>query len=712
MSDHQQVKRSEQKMKAYRVQGFTCTNCAAIFENNVKQLPGVQDAKVNFGASKVYVQGTTTIEELERAGAFENLKIRDEKELSVEREPFWRKKENIKVYISAVLLVFSWFLTKQYGEGHIVPTIGYAASILIGGYSLFIKGIKNLSSVNFDMNSLMTIAISGAAVIGEWGEGATVVILFAISEALERYSTDKARQSIEALMNIAPREALIRRGNKEMLLPVDEIQVGDMMIVKPGQKLAMDGEVIKGTSTVNQAAITGESVPVTKTIGDEVFAGTLNAEGLLEVKVTKRVEDTTLSKIIHLVEEAQAERAPSQAFVDKFASYYTPAIVILALLIAVVPPLLFSGDWSEWIYLGLAALVVGCPCALVISTPVAVVTAIGNAARNGVLIKGGVHLEEAGAVKAIAFDKTGTLTKGLPVVTDIVTYGGNERELITLAAAIEKGSQHPLASAIIRKATENGWDYNRVTVEAFRSIPGKGVKAKANNAMYYVGNPSLFEELHGSISADRKQKISEMQKQGKTVIVLGTEKEILSLIVVADEVRASSKEIIGILNEMGIDTVMLTGDNPRTATAIGKLVGVSNIKADLLPEDKLDVIKQLRRKHQRVAMIGDGVNDAPALAASTVGVAMGGVGTDTALETADIALMSDDLRKLPYTIKLSQKALTIIKQNITFSLVIKCVALLLIIPGWLTLWIAIFADMGATLIVTLNSLRLLAKPRD
>ena len=703
----QQGKLPEEEMKTYRVQGFTCTNCAAIFESNVKGLPGVEDAKVNFGASKVYVKGDATIEELEKAGAFENLKIRDEKEQKVEREPFWKQKENIKVYISVVLLVISWFLGEQYGEEHILPTIGYAASILIGGYSLFIKGFKNLSRLKFDMNTLMTIAILGAAVIGEWGEGAMVVILFAISEALERYSMDKARQSIESLMDIAPKEALIRRGTEEMMVHVEDIQVGDIMIVKPGQKLAMDGTVIKGTSTLNQAAITGESVPVTKTINDEVFAGTLNEEGLLEVKVTKRVEDTTLSKIIHLVEEAQAERAPSQAFVDKFAKYYTPAIVILAALIAVLPPL-FGGDWSEWIYQGLAILVVGCPCALVVSTPVAVVTAIGNAAKNGVLIKGGIHLEETGHLKAIAFDKTGTLTKGIPAVTDIVTFDGNENELLTITAAIENGSQHPLASAIMRKAEENGLNFKGIVVEEFQSITGEGVKAKVNNEMYYVGSPNLFEEtLRNGIETSIIENITRMQIQGKTVMVLGTEKEILSLIAVADEMRETSRDVINKLNHIGIETVMLTGDNERTAQAIGKQVGVSDIKADLLPEDKLNFVKKLREKHQSVAMVGDGVNDAPALAAASVGVAMGGAGTDTALETADIALMSDDLSKLPYTIKLSRKALVIIKQNITFSLAIKLVALLLVMPGWLTLWIAIFADMGATLLVTLNSLRLL-----
>ncbi len=667
------------------------------------------DANVNFGASKITVTGKTTIESLESAGAFENLKVRDDKEQRVERVAFWRQKENFKVYIATFLLISSFFLRLQLGEEHIIPIIGYAASIVIGGYSLFIKGLKNLVRLNFDMATLMTVAILGAAAIGEWGEGAVVVILFAISEALERYSMDKARQSIESLMDIAPKEALIRRGNKEMMVHVDDIQVGDDMIVKPGQKLAMDGVVIKGTSTLNQAAITGESVPVTKTIDDEVFAGTLNEEGLLEVKVTKRVEDSTLSKIIHLVEEAQAERAPSQQFVDRFAKYYTPGIIVFALLLVIVPPLFMGADWSEWIYRGLAVLVVGCPCALVISTPVSIVTAIGNAAKNGVLIKGGIHLEETGGLKVIAFDKTGTLTKGVPAVTDIVTFNNNEEELLTITAAIENGSQHPLASAIMRKAEEQGLNYNEVLIEEFQSITGKGVKAIVNNQMYYVGSPNLFEEvLPKGVKAEIKESILNFQTQGKTVMVLGTDKEVLSLIAVADEIRESSKEVIRKLHQAGIEkTVMLTGDNKRTAEAIGKQVGVSDIEADLLPEDKLNFIKELKSKHYKVAMVGDGVNDAPALAASTVGVAMGGAGTDTALETADIALMSDDLSKLPYTIKLSRRALTIIKQNITFSLAIKAIALLLVVPGWLTLWLAIFADMGATLLVTLNSLRLL-----
>ncbi len=672
----------------------------------MKLLEGVSDAKVNFGASKITVIGKTTLEELEKAGAFENLKLRHEREKRVEREPFWKQKENFKVLASAILLVISWYLGERLGEGYGLVTLGYAASMIIGGYALFIKGFNNLSRLKFDMNTLMTIAIIGAALIGEWGEGATVVLLFAISEVLERYSMDKARQSLESLLEMAPKEALIRRGKQEMMVDVEDIRIGDVMIVKPGAKLAMDGMVIKGISTINQAAITGESVPITKTVDDEVFAGTLNEEGLLEVKITKLVEDTMLAKIIHVVEEAQAERAPSQAFVDQFAKYYTPVIVAVAFLISMLPPL-FGGDWSEWIYQGLSVLVVGCPCALVVSTPVAVVTAIGNAARNGVLIKGGIYLEEAGALKAIAFDKTGTLTKGIPTVTDIVTYSGNEKELFITTAAIEKGSQHPLASAILRKAEECGLDYSAVKVDEFQSLTGKGVKAKVRDVQYYVGSPILFEELHKTVDTTIRDQITSLQIEGKTVMVVGTEKEILSLIAVADEMRESSQEVIRKLKLLGVETVMLTGDNEKTAAAIGKQAGVSEIKANLLPEDKLYYIKELRKKYKRAAMVGDGVNDAPALAAATVGVAMGGAGTDTALETADIALMSDDLSRLPYTIKLSRKALGIIKQNIIFSLAIKALALLLVIPGWLTLWIAIFADMGATLIVTLNSLRLL-----
>lgn len=724
MSD-QQAKLSEQEMKTYRVQGFTCANCAGKFEKNVKKLPGVKDAKVNFGASKISVSGDATIEDLEKAGAFENLKVTPEKsahnvsqeatdDTKEEKVPFYKKYSTL--LYSTSFLVFGYLSYFVNGEENLLTTLLFLASMVVGGLSLFKVGLQNLLRFEFDMKTLMTVAVIGGAIIGEWGEVALVVILFAISEELERFSMDRARNSIRSLMGIAPKEALVRRNGQEIMIHVDDIAVGDIMIVKPGEKIAMDGVVVNGYSAVNQAAITGESVPVGKTVDDEVFAGTLNEEGLLEVKITKLVEDTTISKIIHLVEEAQGERAPAQAFVDKFAKYYTPIIMIIAALVVVAPPLLFGGSWETWIYQGLAVLVVGCPCALVISTPISIVSAIGNAAKKGVLIKGGVYLEEMGALKAIAFDKTGTLTKGVPVVTDFTVLNNqmNEKELLAIITALEYRSQHPLASAIMKKAEEENISYSDMLVEDFSSITGKGIKGIVNGMTYYIGSPKLFKELLTTdFDKDLEQNVTTLQNQGKTAMIIGTEKEILGIIAVADEVRESSKEIIQKLHQLGIKkTIMLTGDNKGTANAIGSDVGVSDIRANLMPQDKLDYIKQLRSEYGNVAMVGDGVNDAPALAASTVGIAMGGAGTDTALETADVALMGDDLRKLPFTVKLSRKALNIIKANITFAIAIKFIALLLVIPGWLTLWIAILSDMGATLLVALNGLRLMRVDED
>ncbi|MFA7746198.1 heavy metal translocating P-type ATPase, partial [Salinicoccus roseus] len=472
---------------------------------------------------------------------------------------------------------------------------------------------------------------------------------------------------------------LVRRNGQEMTVHVNDIAVGDIMIVKPGQKIAMDGVIVNGYSAINQAAITGESVPVEKSIDDEVFAGTLNEEGLLEVKITKLVEDTTIAKIIHLVEEAQGERAPAQAFVDKFAKYYTPAIMGVAVLVAIVPPLFFGASWSTWVYQGLAVLVVGCPCALVISTPISIVSAIGNAAKKGVLVKGGVYLEEMGGLKAIAFDKTGTLTKGVPVVTDyrLIDNAIDEKEMLAVITALEYRSQHPLASAIIKKADSNNVPYSDIHVEDFSSITGKGIRGKINDKMYYIGSPALFKEIQAANFSNTIEKdVKTLQKQGKTVMLAGTENAVQAIIAVADEVRESSKEVLQKLHQAGIKkTIMLTGDNHSTANAIGEHVGVTDVRSELLPQDKLDVIKQLKTEYNHVGMVGDGVNDAPALAASTVGIAMGGAGTDTALETADVALMGDDLRKLPFTIKLSRKTLNIIKANIAFAIGIKLIAL-------------------------------------
>lgn len=695
--------------KTYRIEGLSCTNCAGKFEKNVKQLPGVTSATVNFGASKISVEGQTTIEELEEAGAFENLIIRDDQENDEQvrsKESFIKR--NIALIISLGFILVAVISQLSLGEDHLLTKALYILAIIIGGFDLFKEGFSDLIKLDFSMESLMTIAIIGAAFIGEWAEGSIVVILFAISEALERFSMDKARQSIRSLMDIAPKEALIRRNNVEQLVSVDKIDIDDIMIIKPGQKIAMDGLVISGHSSVNQAAITGESVPVEKQLDDEVFAGTLNEEGVLEVKVTKKVTDTTIAKIIHLVEEAQGERAPAQAFVDKFAKYYTPFIIIMALLIVVVPPLFFGGDWNKWLYQGLSILVVGCPCSLVISTPVSIVSAIGNAAKNGVLVKGGVYLEEIGHLRAIAFDKTGTLTKGKPVVTDfIATSSETDINYLSIISSLESLSQHPLASAILNEADKTNVDYKSIQIEDFQSITGKGLTGIHQNIRYYIGSPKLFS---ASVIEETAVKVQyrQFQEQGKTAMYFGTDEQILGVIAVADEVRDSSAAVISELHKLSIEhTIMLTGDNTKTAESIGKQLGVTEIKGDLMPQEKLDSIKALRTTYNKVAMVGDGINDAPALAASTVGIAMGGAGTDTALETADVALMGDDLQKLPFIVRLSRQTLKVIKQNITFSLGIKLLALLLVIPGWLTLWIAIVADMGATLLVTLNGLRLM-----
>ncbi|ASV68371.1 MULTISPECIES: heavy metal translocating P-type ATPase [Cytobacillus] len=703
----------EQKIneKTYRVEGFSCANCAAKFERNVKNLSGVQDAHVNFGASKLSVQGEVSIAELEQAGAFENLKVAEENAhvgLN-EKEPTSFIKKYSRVLIASLFVLFGYLSWIGFGESHYLTVSMFLFSIIIGGLDLLKIGVKNLIKLDFDMKTLMTVAVIGGAIIGEWGEVAVVVILFAISEELERYSMEKARQSIRSLMRIAPKKAIIRRSGIEQVVSVEEILVGDIMLVKPGQKIAMDGMIVKGISSINQASITGESIPVEKGIDDEVFAGTLNQDGYLEVKITKLVGDTTIAKIIHLVEEAQGEKAPAQAFIDRFARYYTPVIMLIAVLIAIIPPLFLDGSWESWVYQALAVLVVGCPCALVISTPIALVSAIGNAARHGVLIKGGIYLEELSHIQTVAFDKTGTLTRGEPVVTDFNVHDDEKEsdEWLRMIASIEKLSQHPLASAVIHLADEKGLKDKDIEVTDFASLTGKGVQAKINGEKYYIGNPQLFTQLQ--VMPDTiGEMIGRQQSEGKTVIVFGTAKRILVTMAIADEIRQISKAVVEKLHQLGMkQTVMLTGDHHKAASRIGELAGVSKVYAELLPEEKLALVKRLQKESGHVAMVGDGVNDAPALASAQVGIAMGGAGTDAALETADIALMGDDLSKLPFAIKLSRKTMRIIKGNITFSLTIKLIALLLVVPSWLTLWIAIVADIGATLIVALNSMRLM-----
>ncbi|MFD2760112.1 heavy metal translocating P-type ATPase [Lentibacillus juripiscarius] len=689
------VKPMPSNEQTYRLNGISCANCAKTFENNVKDLDGVEDATVHFASSKINVVGDTSIADIEKAGSFENIKVITE-HTDPEKEPFWVRHDN--VLLAILLLAFGLTAAFTFGSAHYLPKVLYGFSALIGGLSLFQTGLRNLTKARFDMKTLMTIAVIGAVLIGEWREAAVVVILFAISEALESYSMDKARSSIRSLMQVSPNNAHIRRNGQEQTMAVEDIAIGDVMLVKPGERIAMDGTIIKGASSINQAAVTGESIPAEKTAGNEVFAGTINQDGFLEIEVTKKTEDTTIAKIIHMVEDAQSERAPAQAFVDRFAAYYTPAIIAIAMLVAIVPPL-FGGVWSTWIYQGLAVLVVGCPCALVISTPVAIVTAIGNAARNGVLIKGGIHLEQIGTIDTIAFDKTGTLTKGTPKVTDIHFFTNERHRTLQYLSGLEAKSTHPLANAVLDYVKEEEPDVAAADVQSFTTVHGKGIQGEIDGKTVYAGSPDFFKNVPD-------HPIVNYQEEGKTVMLCGTDKDLLLAVALRDEPREESKNVIKKLYDLGIKkTVMLTGDHKQTAKALKNDLALTDVKAGLLPEDKLHFVKE--HENGNIAMIGDGINDTPALAASKVGMAMGSAGTDSALETADVAFMGDDVTKLPYTVKLSRKTLAIIKENISFAIGIKILALLLVIPGWLTLWIAIFADMGATLLVTLNALRLM-----
>lgn len=689
--------------RQYHLKGLTCADCAAKLERHLRAVPGISAVELNFAAAKLSITGNISDQRLQK----EIRKIEDVTILPAEtaaatvHQPFMQANRTL---LRTALSLAALLLGLSLGAYEPLQKIFLLSSILIGGYPVALKGLRNLPRLDFDMNVLMTIAITGALLIGEWKEAAVVAFLFAVSEMLESYSMEKARQSIRSLIELSPREATVIRNGREVRVPVEEVNVGDILIVKPGEKISLDGIILEGATSVNEAPITGESMPVEKEPGDTVYAGTLNQQGAFRMRATKRAEDTTLARIIQLVEKAQGERAPSQAFVDRFAKVYTPLIILMAVGIALIPPLLFGGNWIHWVYEALALLVVACPCALVISTPVAIVSAIGAAARNGVLIKGGVYLEEIGRLKAIAFDKTGTLTMGKPEVTDILPAGGQkEEELLRLAASLEARSEHPLARAVIQRADEREVPY--AAAQSFYAVPGKGAEGEIDGIRYWIGKPRWAEEKGLSTEALTMQ-ISALQKQGKTVMLLGSEKEILGLIAVADPVRPQSHAAIHRLKQNGIKTRMLTGDNRNTAAAIAQQVGADDYEAELLPEEKLQQVRYLHQRHGAVAMVGDGINDAPALAAASVGIAMGGAGTDTALETADIVLMGDDLLKLPFAIRLGRRAVRVIRQNIAFALGTKLLAVLLVFPGWLTLWIAILADMGATILVTLNGMRL------
>ena len=714
-----------------------CAHCAQELETGVSKLDGVNAVRVDFASATMQLEGDVAFDVLQaRAQALGKTLVppdaaTDEAEYKPTRGGvigFWdylTARGETRLALTGGGLVLLTLLLSLVGLPEPFAALLYTVGMLITLAPIARSGVNGLRiNHEFNINLLMTIAAVGAIVIGEYLEGATVIFLFAIGEALEGYTADRARQSIRSLMSLKPTQALRLQGEREELVAVSALAVGDRLLVKPGEQIPMDGVVLTGTTGVNQAPITGESVPVAKGAGDDVFAGTINGEGTLTIEVTRLAADNTLSRIIKLVEEAQSVRAPSQRMIDSFARYYTPAVVVMAALVAFVPPLLFNAPFYDtaeahgWLYRALAMLVIACPCALVISTPVTVISAIAAAARRGVLIKGGAHLEALGTVKAFAFDKTGTLTEGKPAVMGYRSVDCATGEIcalcddvLALATALERRTSHPLAQAVIAAAQQRALHEVYAPAEAVEMLAGRGVRGLVDGRQVTVGSHSLFDAEFPH-PAEVCAQVREAEAQGRTTMLLADGERVCGYLALADAARASSQAVIADLNALGLPTVMLTGDNATVAQAVAAQTGVREVRAGLLPEDKVTAVSALRATYGSVAMVGDGVNDTPALASATVGIAMGGAGSPQALETADIALMADDLTQLPFAVRLARFARRLIVENVALSFGMKLIFLVLALFGLTTLWLAIFADVGMALIVTLNGMRPLAFGRE
>ncbi|ELZ97973.1 zinc-transporting ATPase [Haloferax mucosum ATCC BAA-1512] len=752
----------ETRKITFSIPDMDCPSCAGKVENALADTAGVldYDTRPTTGKAVVTVSAdtrpATVVSAIENAGY--DVTGTDADELGgteteggrADSDPtsIWRSTRAIKTWISGGVLAAG--ITAEYllrlelvvasvvGVSFTLAEVLYIVGAAIGGHAILRNGYYSARNRSLDIDFLMSVAILSAVTASLisgptslYFEAATLAFLFSVSELLERYSMDRTRNSLRELMDLSPDEATVRRDGTETVVPVEELELDDVVVVKPGEKIPVDGTVLTGDSAVNQAPITGESVPVDKEPGDEVYAGTVNEAGYLEVRVESVAGDDTLSRIVSMVEDAQANKTEREQFVERFSSYYTPFMVVVAIGVAAVPPLAFGLDWVTWFVNGITMLVLACPCAFVISTPVSVVSGITSAARNGVLIKGGTHLEAMGAVEAIAVDKTGTLTKGELTVTDTVPFNGNtEDDVLRCARGLESRSEHPIGEAIVSHAEGNGVASR--DIDDFESITGKGVRADLDGVPHFAGKPGFFEELGFDLGhvhvTDASNPLSEevrtlcdrqgclnlvedtiprLQAQGKTVILVGTKDELEGIVAVADEVRPDAKATVERLHEFGLSVIMLTGDNEGTARAIAKQVGVDDFRAGLLPEDKVTAVEGLLDEYESVAMVGDGINDAPALATATVGVAMGAAGTDTALETADVALMADDLSKLPYLYELSHRGNNVIRQNIWASLAVKAILAVGVPFNYVTVALAVLAgDAGMTLGVTGNAMRL------
>lgn len=694
-----------------KIPELDCPSEEKLLRKALKDIPGVTSLACDFIQGELTVtyndpDPSILLEAIRKTGLNATLKT------SSTTQPVLpsNKNEWLWLMMSGVLAITAEILSYSAGSEHrpIVLLFSFA-SIALGGKVTLKKGLLALKTFTLNINFLMMIAIIGAFFIGEWPESAMVTVLFGVAECIERYSLDKARHAIQSLMAISPETARVKREKKWFLVPLQNIQVGEIIWVKPGERIPLDGIITMGESSVNQAPLTGESLSVDKKRGDEVFAGTLNEHGSFEFNVIATQNNTTLAKIIQMVMDAQQQRAPTQRFVDKFSAYYTPSMVGLALLLAILPPLFFGLSWMIWLYKALVLLVIACPCALVISTPVTIVSGLTAAAKQGILIKGGTYLEQGYQLNALAFDKTGTLTEGKPSLIDVVTLNAtwNEEKLLQYAASLDVHSNHPIAKAIVDAHQRNS-SLDLLPVQQFSTILGRGVKALINNQFYFIGNHS-FAEDHKICHQSVESLLNQLEQEGKTTLVLGNEKEVFGVFAVADKVRETSKKALTTLQQMGIKTIMITGDNERTARSIAATLNIDKVYANQLPQDKFHVIEQLLKVNTHVGMIGDGMNDAPALAKASIGFAMGAAGNDTALETADVALMEDNLEKVATFINISQMSHRHLVQNISFALAVKGIFFVLALLGEATLWMAVFADMGASLIVVANGLKILKK---
>ena len=689
----------KEQEQIFLVSGICCADCAKNFESELNDIDTIKSADLNILTGKLKIDGQIELTELRKLGQKENYQIDyyNNQVLAVPKK-YYHAKEFLVMVLAGTLLLLAIVFEKMQIGGQLSVGL-YLLAIISGGWNNFKKGFYSLQQKKLNMSVLMSVAIIGACIIGQYEEGATVAFLYAISELLENWSTEKSRQSIRNLMDLTPAKAIVKRGREMVELLVGDVNVGDIILIKPGAKIPLDGSVVSGESAVDEAHISGEALPRDKKIGADVFAGSINTYGFLEVAVNKLAQDSTIAKIINLVENAQSQKSPMQKFIEKFAEIYTPVVMVLAVMVGVIPPLLYDGDYIGWLYRALALLVVACPCALVISTPIAVVSAIAQAAKNGVLIKGGIHLEGLADINAIAFDKTGTITKGEPKVQNVISLSNiGENDILQIAASLESLSEHHLARAITADSKDK--QINLENVYNFIAIPGQGVKGVIKGQEYLVGNTKLFNNI--------SPEINQLEQQGYSVIIVGTATTILGVITISDYLKDNIKPVIKRFLEKNIAVSMLTGDNSAVATLVATESGIKEFFANLLPEEKMLVIKKMKES-KKVAMVGDGINDAPALAIADIGIAMGKKGTAVALETADVVLMKDDIAKLDYVMELSKRTKNIIKQNITFALLIKFLAIISVFPGYLTLWLAILADMGATVIVTLNSMRLLKK---